>query len=193
MLENKTIVITGAASGIGRATALAAAKYGALLALCDMNEAGVAETAQMARELGAAAISGRVNVTSAADLEAFMARTGDEYGKIDGALNNAGVGGALTRVHMLTEDLWDQCIDVNLKGVWLSLKYEIPHMRGDGGGRIVATGTHAELLDRDPGYRALVSRADEPDPGAEAGGFDGSAGFDPSGRDRAVDVEGSLR
>jgi NAD(P)-dependent dehydrogenase (short-subunit alcohol dehydrogenase family) len=146
MLENKTIVITGAASGIGQATALTAAKHGARLALCDMNEAGVAETAQMARDLGAAAISGGVNVTDAAQIEAFMARTAAEFGKIDGALNNAGVGGALTRVHMLTEDLWDQCINVNLKGVWLSMKYEIPYMRGDGGGAIVNMASVAGLI-----------------------------------------------
>lgn len=146
MLENKTIIITGAASGIGRATALAAAQYGARLALCDMNESGVAETAQMARDLGASAISGKVDVSVAADLEAFMARTAAEYGKIDGAFNNAGVGGALTRVHMLPEDQWDQCIAVNLKGVWLSMKYEIPHMRGDGGGAIVNMASVAGLL-----------------------------------------------
>lgn len=146
MLENKAIVITGAASGIGRATALAAARYGARLALCDMNEAGLAETAQIVRDLGAPAISDAVNVTSAAALETFMARAAAEYGKIDGALNSAGVGGALTRLHMLPEDLWDQCIAVNLKGVWLSMKYEIPHMRGDGGGAIVNMASVAGLI-----------------------------------------------
>lgn len=145
MLEHKAIVITGAASGIGRATALLAAKYGANLALCDLNSAGVEETAQMARELGATAISGGVDVSNAAQVEAFMSRANAEFGKIDGAFNNAGVGGTLARVHMLTEEMWDQCIAVNLKGVWLCMKYEVPHMRGDGGA-IVNMASVAGLL-----------------------------------------------
>lgn len=146
MLENKTIVITGAASGIGRETALAAARYGARLAVCDLNAEGVEETAQMIRDGGADAIAGTVNVAVAAQVEAFMKRAAAEYGKIDGAFNNAGVGGALTRVHMLSEDLWDACINVNLKGVWLCMKYEIPHIRGDGGGAIVNMASVAGLI-----------------------------------------------
>lgn len=146
MLEHKTIVITGAASGLGKATALAAARYGARLAICDVNAAGVAETTQLASELGAAVIHDSVDVSNAEQVEAFMKRTAAEYGKIDGAFNNAGVGGALTRVHMLTEDLWDQCINVNLKGVWLCMKYEVPHMRGDGGGAIVNMASVAGLI-----------------------------------------------
>ncbi len=146
MLQDKTIVITGAASGIGRATALLAAKYGAKLALCDLNEEGVAETAQMARELGATAASMSVDVAIAEQVEAFMKKASAEFGRIDGAFNNAGVGGTLTRAHMLTEEQWDQCININLKGVWLCIKYEIPHMRGDGGGAIVNMASVAGLL-----------------------------------------------
>ncbi|MBK8136413.1 MAG: SDR family oxidoreductase [Chloroflexi bacterium] len=146
MLQDKTIVITGAASGIGRATALLAAKYGAKLALCDLNEEGVAETAQMAHELGAAAASMSVDVAIAEQVEAFMKKASAEFGRIDGAFNNAGVGGTLTRAHMLTEEQWDQCININLKGVWLCIKYEIPHMRGDGGGAIVNMASVAGLL-----------------------------------------------
>ncbi len=146
MLQDKTIVITGAASGIGRATALLAAKYGAKLALCDLNEEGVAETTQMARELGATAASMSVDVAIAEQVEAFMKKASAEFGRIDGAFNNAGVGGTLTRAHMLTEEQWDQCININLKGVWLCIKYEIPHMRGDGGGAIVNMASVAGLL-----------------------------------------------
>lgn len=146
MLQDKTIVITGAASGIGRATALLAAKYGAKLALCDLNGEGVAETAQMAREVGVPALSMSVDVAVAEQVEAFMKQASAEYGRIDGAFNNAGVGGTLTRAHMLTEEQWDQCISINLKGVWLCIKYEIPHMRGDGGGAIVNMASVAGLL-----------------------------------------------
>lgn len=146
MLENKIIVMTGAASGIGRATALLAAKYGASLALCDLNGEGVAETAQLAREAGVRAISEAVDVSSATQVEAFMQRVGSEYGRLDGAFNNAGVGGTLTRTHMLPEDLWDQCMSVNLKGVWLSMKYEVPLLRGDGGGAIVNMASVAGVI-----------------------------------------------
>lgn len=146
MLENKVILITGAAGGLGRATALAAARYGAKLALCDLNRAGVDETAERVRALGSEAISAPVDVSAAAEVEAFVKSAADAFGMLDGAFNNAGVGGTLTRTHMLTEEQWDQTMAVNLKGVWLCMKYEYPYMRREGGGAIVNMASVAGLI-----------------------------------------------
>ncbi len=146
MLENKVILITGAAGGLGRATALAAARYGARLALCDLNRAGVDETAERVRALGSEAISAPVDVSAAAEVEAFVNSAADAFGMLDGAFNNAGVGGTLARTHMLTEEQWDQTMAVNLKGVWLCMKYEYPYMRREGGGAIVNMASVAGLI-----------------------------------------------
>ncbi|MDL1917261.1 SDR family oxidoreductase [Anaerolineae bacterium CFX4] len=146
MLENKVILITGAAGGLGRATALAAARYGAKLALCDLHQAGVDETAEMARALGSEAISAPVDVSAAHEVEAFVKSAAGAFGMLDGAFNNAGVGGTLSRTHMLTEEQWDQTMAVNLKGVWLCMKYEYPYMRREGGGAIVNMASVAGLI-----------------------------------------------
>jgi NAD(P)-dependent dehydrogenase (short-subunit alcohol dehydrogenase family) len=124
LLENKVIVITGAGSGIGKATAQAAAAEGALLALCDISES----VREVAAALGDQAMAEVVDIANAGQVEAFMQAVAARFGRIDGLFNNAGVGGTLTRLHRLEQADWDQCIAVNLTGVWLGMKYAIPHM-----------------------------------------------------------------
>ncbi|HEX2621664.1 MAG TPA: SDR family oxidoreductase [Phototrophicaceae bacterium] len=144
-LHNKVILVTGAASGIGRATALAIAEAGGKVAISDINVAGGEETAGMITDAGGEAFFTRVDVTDYAQIDAFVQKTVDHFGGLDGAFNNAGVGGALTKLHQLEDDLWDQTLTVNLKAVWWCMKAEIPRLR-DGHGSIVNMASVAGLV-----------------------------------------------
>lgn len=139
MFENKTIIITGGGSGIGRATANILAGLGANLVVTDYSEESAGETARLIREAGGSAEAMRVNVTQASEVEAMVDFAVSTFGKLDGAFNNAGIGMQNKSVDELTEDDWDRVLDVNLKGVFLCMKYEIAAMRKTGGGAIVNT------------------------------------------------------
>ncbi len=117
MLTNKSLLITGAAGGIGRATALAAARAGALLVVADVNVAGAAETASMVRDAGGSAVPAQCDVTRADSVKALVEAVLDTYGRLDGAFNNAGIEGSPAPVAAQTEDDFDRVIAVNLKGV----------------------------------------------------------------------------
>ena len=146
-LAGKVALITGGASGIGRAAALVFAREGATLIVADMNEEGAQQTAHMITETGGEALALQVDVTRAAAVEAMISQAVDAYGRLDCAYNNAGILGApFMRVTEYTEDEWDRIIDVNMKGVWLCMKYEIPHMMQQGGGAIVNTASAAGLI-----------------------------------------------
>ena len=146
-LAGKVALITGGASGIGRAAALAFAREGARLIVADMHEEGAQQTAHMITENGGEAMALQVDVTRAAAVEAMIAEAVDAYGRLDCAHNNAGILGApFMRITEYTEDEWDRIIDVNMKGVWLCMKYEIPHMMQQGGGAIVNTASAAGLI-----------------------------------------------
>ncbi|MCU0500102.1 MAG: SDR family oxidoreductase [Anaerolineae bacterium] len=125
-LEGKVIAITGAASGIGRAAAIAAAQDGARLVLSDIALDGVEETARIIGDLGVEAVAMRVDVTRASEVEAFMQLAIDRFDRLDGTVNNAGIGGEIRPTHEVSESLWEKVIEVNLKGVWLCMKYAIP-------------------------------------------------------------------
>lgn len=131
--EGKVALVTGGNSGIGKATAILFARQGARVVIAARRaEEGEATVAEI-RKNGGAAIFVRTDVAVAADAEAVVKRTVAEYGRLDCAFNNAGVsGGGL--LHEVTEADWDRMIDVNLKGVWLGMKYQIIQMLGQGGG-----------------------------------------------------------
>jgi len=156
-LEGKVALVTGAGSGIGRVTAMTFAREGAKLFVADVNAEGGEETVSAINESGADATFVQVDVTNAADVEAMVSKAVASYGRLDCAHNNAGIAtqgkGGLT--HEFPEDLWDRMIDVNLKGVWLCMKYEIPQMLEQGGGAIVNASSITGLV----GYPGVCAYA----------------------------------
>ena len=135
-ISDKVAIITGAASGIGRATAILFAKEGGKVVVADKNEVGGNETVDLIRSDGGQAIFDYVNVTSATDIQGMVKTTINTYGKLDILVNNAGIAIRLPVVDLSEED-WDRNIDVNLKSIYLSSKYAIPRMIENSGGSIV--------------------------------------------------------
>jgi NAD(P)-dependent dehydrogenase (short-subunit alcohol dehydrogenase family) len=142
---NKTVLITGASTGIGRATALAFAKQGANVALGDMKEELARETVELIEKEGAKAFFVKTNVSQARDVEELIQKTAKTFKRIDCAFNNAGILHPLTMIDELEEETFDSVLSVDLKGVFLCMKYEIQHMLKFGGGAIVNTASIAGL------------------------------------------------
>lgn len=145
-LDGKVAVITGASSGIGRATALVFAGYGARLALADVDIDGGHETERMVKELGAEVFFAPTNVGDEGDVATLIELTEQTYGRLDVAFNNAGVEGIMVPTTDVTVQDWDRTIAINLKGVWLCMRAEIPAMLRSGGGSIVNTASVAGLV-----------------------------------------------
>jgi NAD(P)-dependent dehydrogenase (short-subunit alcohol dehydrogenase family) len=135
--EGKVAVVTGAASGIGRATALAYAREGGRVLVSDLNVAGAEETVGMIRAGGGEAAAIRTDVSRPEECEAMVARAVELYGRLDCACNNAGIGGEQAPVANVSVEGWNRVIAVNLSSVFYSMKYEIPAMLAGGGGAIV--------------------------------------------------------
>ena len=141
-LEDRVCLITGAGSGIGRATALLFAKEGARVAAADIDGAGAEAVAEAARALGPAEALGlQVDVSRSTQVEDMVARTLDAFGRLDVLVNNAGITLAATAVDTEEAD-WDRIMAVNVKGVFLGCKFAIPVMRRQGGGAIVNTASN---------------------------------------------------
>ncbi|WP_428264347.1 glucose 1-dehydrogenase [Haliangium sp.] len=144
---DKSVLITGAAAGIGRATALAFAAQGARVAVADIADDGARDTAQQITQGGGRAISIQVDVTDAEQVQAMVRRTVDELGGLDIAFNNAGIEGSMfVRIADYDDDMYQRVMDVNTKGVWLCMKHEIKHFVEVGGGVIVNTASVAGLV-----------------------------------------------
>lgn len=151
ILDGKVALITGAASGIGRATAFAFAREGARLIVADMHVDGGQQTAHSITEHGGNATFVQVDVTQATAVEALLQQTVETYGRLDCAFNNAGISGrgiagterAFTADY--PEARWHQVIAVNLTSVWLCMKYELQQMLKQGSGAIVNTASVAGL------------------------------------------------
>jgi NAD(P)-dependent dehydrogenase (short-subunit alcohol dehydrogenase family) len=139
-LKDRVAIITGAASGIGRATALLFAKEGAKIVAADVDDEGSNETVNQIQASGNEAFLVRTDVTSTEDVQAMVKATIDTYGKLDILFNSAGIAMRLP-VAELPEADWDRCIDVNLKGVYLCSKYAIPEIIRNGGGSIINMGS----------------------------------------------------
>jgi NAD(P)-dependent dehydrogenase (short-subunit alcohol dehydrogenase family) len=146
-MEGKAGLVTGAAGGIGRATALALAREGAAVVVNDLESrrADGEETVGLIEELGARALFAAGDVSSAADNERLVAETVRTFGSLDFAHNNAGVE-LQASITDTTEADFDRVMNVNLKGVWLGMKYQIPQMVTQGGGAIVNTSSLAGLI-----------------------------------------------
>ncbi len=135
--EGKVALVTGGGSGIGRATALAFAREGAQVVIGNRNVQRGEETVSMIRDAGGIASFQRTDVLVAAEIETLVDHAVKTYGRLDLAFNNAGVEGDVASLVEQTEANYDAIMDVNVKGVWLSMKYEIPRMLEGGGGAIV--------------------------------------------------------
>ncbi len=147
LLEGKVGLVTGAGSGIGRAGALSFAQQGAKVVVSDIDDEGGAETVALIQKIGGDAIYQRCNVAIAADAEALVAKAVEAFGQLDCAFNNAGLAGEFARLADSTEENFDLNYNVNLKGVFLCMKYEILQMLKQGrGGAIVSTASIAGLV-----------------------------------------------
>src|SRR5262249_46086810 len=127
-VEGKVVLVTGGASGIGRATALTFAREGAKLVIADLNADGGQQTVHMITEDGGEAIFGRTDVSQAVEVQALISKAVETYGRLDCAHNNAGILGGRGLTAEYAEERWRQVIAVNLTGVWLCMKYEIVQM-----------------------------------------------------------------
>lgn len=141
----KVALVTGAASGIGRASALAFARAGASGLVCDVNESGGAESVALIEAEGGEAAFARVDVSREDDVQRMVATAVERFGQLDFAHNNAGVVGLQSRIEGTSLEAWQQVIDVNLTGVFLCLKHEIEHMAPRGSGAIVNTASISGL------------------------------------------------
>ena len=139
----KVAFVTGAGGGIGRATALAFAREGASVVVADVLEQGNQETARMIETAGGRALTVTCDVRRAEDVKAALDRTIDTFGRLDAAFNNAGIEQKPTAAADVTEEEWDRIISIDLRGVFLCMKYEIPLMLKQGGGAIVNTASGA--------------------------------------------------
>ena len=152
-LSGRAGIVTGGGSGIGRAAALKFASEGGQVVIADMDETGSAATKALIDQYGGEAICVATDVAQADEVEALVARTVAAYGKLDFAFNNAGIAGDLVPLIDYSEELWDRVIGINLKGVWLCMKYQIRQMLaqadgdgGGGGGAIVNTASVMGLV-----------------------------------------------
>lgn len=141
---NKVVIVTGGVSGIGRAAALAFAKRGAKVSVADWTENQ--ETVELITASGGEAIFIKCDVSKADDVKAMVEKTVATFGRLDYAFNNAGIEGATAPTKDCTEENWDKTIGVNLKGIWLCMKYEIPEILKQGKGAIVNCASVAGLV-----------------------------------------------
>ncbi|MGH7984788.1 MAG: SDR family oxidoreductase [Candidatus Binataceae bacterium] len=155
-VEGKIALVTGGGSGIGRATSLLFAREGATVMIADYNPEGAERTVKMIKDAGGKAACLNIDVSVARQVEAMVAKTVETYGRIDCAFNNAGIEGKTADTAECTEEVFDRTIAINLKGVWLCMKYEIPQMLKQGGGAIVNTASVAGLVGFEglPAYNA---------------------------------------
>jgi 3-oxoacyl-[acyl-carrier protein] reductase len=145
-LANKIALITGAGSGMGRVASLLFAQEGAKVAAIDIDEKGAQETVRMIETGGGKAVAVRADVSKSADAQAMVAATVEKLGAPDIVYNNAGIEGKAAAIVDMADEDFDRVIAINLRGVWLGMKYALPHMIKNGGGAIVNTASIAGLV-----------------------------------------------
>ncbi len=142
----KVALVTGGSSGIGRATAIAFAREGVLVVVASRRVEEGEETIRLVKEVGSDGFFVQTDVTKAADANAMVEKTTGSYGRLDYAFNNAGIEQVPSPLVEQTEETFDQIMNINVKGVWLSMKYQIPQMLKNGGGAIVNMSSAAGLI-----------------------------------------------
>ncbi len=167
-LDGRVALVTGAASGIGRAVALAYAGAGARVVVSDLSESGGSETVSRIASAGGSAIFVRADTSSASDNEQLVAKAVEHFGALHVACNNAGIGGEAHPVGEMPPEEWNRVISINLSGVFYGMRYQIPEMLRAGGGTIVnmasilaqvATGEHAPYVAAKHGVVGLTRTA----------------------------------
>jgi NAD(P)-dependent dehydrogenase (short-subunit alcohol dehydrogenase family) len=147
LFENQAIWITGGGSGIGRAAALAFAREGASLLITDVNDAGGEETVAMITQEGGRSLYRHADVTNADDVSHMARLIVDQYGGLHATVNSAGISGTFDKaLHETDEDNYTRVMDVNVKGVWLCMRAQIPVLIQSGGGSIVNLASVAGLI-----------------------------------------------
>ena len=146
--NDKTAVVTGAGSGIGRASAMAFAKEGAMVMVSDIDTKGGEETVSLIQASGGTAKFFKCDVSKSIQVEELMNEVIQEFGRLDFAVNNAGVSMRPGLTADIDEEEWDRIISINLKSVWLCMKYEIPRMLDTGGGAIINMSSLAGIRGR---------------------------------------------
>jgi NAD(P)-dependent dehydrogenase (short-subunit alcohol dehydrogenase family) len=146
MMKDKVVIVTGGGSGIGRATAFAFATEGAKVVVADVSVEGGEDTLRLIKEAGGDALFVKCDVSKSTEVDAMVRRTIEVYEGLDYAFNNAGIQVPPMPVFEYSEETWDRVIGIDLKGVWLCMKYEIPEMLARGGGAIVNTASVAGLI-----------------------------------------------
>jgi len=144
-LDGKVAVITGAASGIGRGTAIRFAGEGAAVVIADLNVEGGEAAVRDCKENGGRAVFQKTDVSAEAEVKAAVARAVKEFGRLDIMFNNAGLGGAVGPIDETTVENWDKSLAILLRSVFLGMKFAIPEMRKVGGGSIISTASVAGL------------------------------------------------
>jgi NAD(P)-dependent dehydrogenase (short-subunit alcohol dehydrogenase family) len=150
-MAGRVAIVTGGATGIGRASVVAFARRGAQVVVADVNDDAGAETVKLAESEGTDATFVHTDVTDSSSVAAMVDTAITAFGRLDFAHNNAGMSGVAAGVVDCTEELWNRTLARNLTGVWLCMKHEIPRMLASGGGAIVNTSSGAGLV----GFAAL--------------------------------------
>jgi NAD(P)-dependent dehydrogenase (short-subunit alcohol dehydrogenase family) len=146
MTDQKAAIITGGSSGIGRAAAVALAKQGVKIAIAARRAKEGEETVRLVKEAGSEGIFVKTDVANENDVRSLVEKTVKQYNRLDYAFNNAGIEEKTTPLVDQTSEVFDQIMNVNVKGIWLSMKYEIPEMIRTGGGAIVNTSSGAGVV-----------------------------------------------